>query len=362
MQLKFNLDWLKARSVPLVGLDIGTSAIKMVELSGDGQTRFQLERFVVEPLPAGAVSDGSFAEPDKVVQAIRQAWKALGTRTRTVALALPATAVISKKLLVPATLKGVELEQHVEREAAQLIPFALDEVNLDFQVLGVSPTNPADVEVLLAAARKEKVEDRVAAVEAAGLKAAVMDVETYAALAAFERVVHLLPESGQKQTVALVDVGVNAMHVQILHDAEPVYQRELSFGCSQLNNDIARRYGMTPEEAERACRTGRLPENHEIEVLQPFSETLAMEVARAFQLFTSSTQYRKVDQVVVAGGGGALPGIDEVIAQRTGIPTLIADPFCQMSLASGVERKALAQVTPTLFVACGLALRRFDTP
>jgi type IV pilus assembly protein PilM len=361
LHLNINLDWLSAKGLPILGLDISTTAVKLVELSDAGKGLLRVERYVIEPLPKDAVSDGNIANLDQVAETLRTAWKNLGTRIKNVALALPSSAVITKKILAPASLKGVDLENQIETEANQVIPFSLDEVNLDFQVLGPSPSSPDDVQVLLAAARKEKVEDRVAAVEAAGLKALIMDVESYATQTAFEQMAHLLPNSGEGQTVAIIDIGAQNMHINIFSNGELVYMREHGFGGSQLNNEIARRYGMTTEEAENAKRKGTLPESFDVEVLQPYSETLAMEIGRALQLFTTSTQYQKVDQILLAGGGAMIPGVDEVVAQRTGIPTMVVNPFSNMTVGSKVRPQQLAVDAPSLFVACGLAMRRFDS-
>jgi type IV pilus assembly protein PilM len=359
--LNINLDWLSAKSLPILGLDISTTSVKLLELSDAGKGLMRVERYVIEPLPKDAVTDGNITNLDQVAEALRSAWKQMGTRVKNVALALPASAVITKKILAPASLTGLDLENQVETEANQVIPFPLDEVNLDFQVLGPSPGNSDDVQVLLAAARKEKVEDRVAVVQAAGLKALIMDVESYASQTAFENIAHLLPNKGAEQTVAVVDIGAQNMHINVLHNNESVYLREHGFGGSQLNNEISRRYGMTSEEAESAKRRGSLPENYETEVLQPYSETLAMEIGRALQLFTSSTQYRKVDQILLAGGGAMIAGIDEVVGQRTGIPSMVVNPFANMSIGAKVRPQQLALDAPSLFVACGLAMRRFDS-
>ena len=361
MHLNINMDWLSAKSLPIIGLDISTTAVKLVELSDAGKGMLRVERYAIEPLPKDAVMDGNIANLDQVAEAVRTAWKEMGTRIRNVALALPSSAVITKKILAPASLTGIDLENQVESEANQAIPFSLDEVNLDFQVLGPATGSPDDVQILLAAARKEKVEDRVAVVEAAGLKAMILDVESFATQTAYEQIAHLLPNSGAGQTVAIIDVGAQNMHINILNDNESVYLREHGFGGNQLNNEISRRYGMTGEEAENAKRKGSLPESYDIEVLQPYSETLAMEIGRALQLFTTSTQYRKVDQILLAGGGAMIPGIDEVVAQRTGAPTLVVNPFANMAVGSKIRPQSLTADAPSLFVACGLAMRRFDS-
>ncbi|MEW6132656.1 MAG: pilus assembly protein PilM [Pseudomonadota bacterium] len=360
MKLEFNLDVFTAKSPPMLGLDIGTTSVKFVEISSIGKDQYRIENYVIESLPKDAIKEGDVSNADEVVEVLQTAWKRMGSRVKNVVMALPAAAVITKKVLLPANLAGVELETQVESEANQVIPFSLDEVNLDFQVLGPSPGSPSDVEVLIAAARKEKVEDRVMLAEAAGLKALVMDVESYATLTAYECMAGLLPNGGAGQTVAICDIGANSIHVNVLSDNESVYLREHGFGGGQLNYEISRRYGMTIEEAETAKRKGTLPESYEIEVLRPYSETLAMEIGRALQLFTSSTQYHKVDHVLLAGGGAIIPGLEEIVSARVNAPAIIANPFSSMSVGTKVRPQQLANDAPALFVAAGLAMRRFD--
>jgi type IV pilus assembly protein PilM len=306
------------------------------------------------------VTDGNIMNLEAVAETMRRAWKRMGTRAKHVAMALPAAAVITKKIIVPAGLREDELEAQVETEANQYIPFALDEVNLDFQVLGPSPSGPEDVEVLIAASRKEKVEDRVAAAESAGLKALVMDVESFATQTACEMVAQQLPNAGREQTIAVVDIGASMMHINVLHNSQSIYMREQTFGGNQLTQEIQRRYSLSSDEAEIAKRQGGLPENYESEVLQPFMDTLALEVARAIQFFFSSSQFNRVDHILLAGGCAMIPGLDEIVATRSQSSTMIANPFASMALSSRIKPKQLTLDAPALLIACGLAMRRFD--
>jgi type IV pilus assembly protein PilM len=355
-----DLSFLSPRARPLIGVDISSSSVKMVELSAASGGGYRVERYAVESLPREAVSDGNIANLDAVSEAIRRGWRRLGTSTKFVALALPASAVITKKIILPAGLRDQELEVQVESEANQYIPFALDEVNLDFQVIGPAASGADEDEVLIAASRKEKVEDRVAAAEAAGLKALVMDVESYASLSAFELVQADLPEGGQDKIIALVDAGANVMNVSVLRNGVQVYAREQAFGGFLLTQDVMRHFGMSLEEAESGKRTGSLPESYETELLRPFMDALALEVSRALQFFFTSTQFNQVDHIVLAGGCAVIPGLAETVAGRTQVDTHIANPFSGMSLSSKIRPKNLAADAPALLVACGLALRRFD--
>jgi len=351
---------LNPKARPLLGLDISSSAVKLVELAANGKEGYRVERYTIEVLPKDAVSDGNIANLDGVVDAVKRAWKRLGTSTRNVAMALPASAVITKRIIVPAGLRDDQLEIQVESEANQYIPFAIDEVNLDFQVLGPAPSVPDELEVLIAASKKERVEDRVAVADAAGLSAVVVDVESLAALAAFELIERQLPDGGKNLTIALIDAGSSVMNLTVLRNGQQVYAREQAFGGAQLTQDIARHYGMTYEEAEVAKRSGSLPEGYEGELLAPFMENLALEVSRALQFFFTSTQYNQVDHIVMAGGCAVIPGIDEVVATRTQVSTLIANPFANMVLSDRVRANSLLADASSLMVACGLALRRFD--
>ncbi len=358
MQLDLSIFGSKARA--LIGVDISSSSVKMVELASDGKNGYRVERYTIEVLPKDVVSDGNIVNLEAAAESVKRAWKKLATSTKHVAIALPAAAVIAKKIIVPAGQREEELQLQVESEANQYIPFALEEVNLDFQVLGPAPSSPDEIEVLIAASRKEKVEDRVAVVEAAGLKPTVMDVETYAILSSFELIEKQFPDGGKGQIIALVDVGANVMNLTVLRNDQQLYAREQAFGGNQLTQDIARQYGMSFEEAEAAKRSNNLPDNYEAELLRPYIESMALEVSRALQFFFTSTQFNKIDHIVLSGGCAVIPGADEVVASRTQINTIVANPFADMVLSDRVRAKNLLTDASSLMVACGLALRRFD--
>ncbi|MDR1164210.1 MAG: pilus assembly protein PilM [Candidatus Accumulibacter sp.] len=358
--MQLDLSFLSAKSPPLIGLDISSSAIKMVELSSDGKQGYCVERYAVEILPRDAVSDGNIVNLEDAAGAVQRAWRKLGTSVKHVAVAIPASQAITKKIIVPAGQREEELEILVESEANQYIPFSLDEVNLDFQVIGPAGSPLDEVEVLIAASRKEKVEDRVAVAEAGGLNPLVVDIESYAVLSAFELVKKQLLRGGSGQIVALITVGANIMSLVVMRDDQQLYARDQTFGGNQLTQDIARLYGKTFDEAEAEKRKNTLPENYESELLRPFVENFALEVSRVLQFFFTSTQYTKLDHIVLAGGCAILPGVRAAVASRTQVNTIIANPFADMSMHKRVRGKALKADAPSLLAACGLALRRFD--
>ncbi len=345
---------------PLVGMDISTSGVKLVELSETSKGEYRLERFATEPLPRGAVVDGNIENIEQVSEAVRRVWKKSGTRAKHVALGMPPASVITKKIILPGGLNEDELEVQVESEANQYIPFALDEVSLDFDVIGPAQNAPEDIEVLLAATRKEKVEDRVAVAEAAGLKATVMDIESFAARAVIDRLTAQMPNEGKGQIVALFQIGAQVTHVAMLQDGQTLYEREQPFGGHQLTQDMVRSYGLSFEEAEAKKRSGDLPDGYENEMLQPFLENAALEVTRAIQFFFTSTPYTHIDQIFLAGGCAVIPGMVEIVAERTKTSTSTVSPFKGMQLAPNIREKQLRAEAPAYLVACGLAMRRFD--
>ncbi|WP_343732042.1 pilus assembly protein PilM [Duganella sp.] len=345
---------------PLVGIDISTSSVRLVELAQGAKGELRLERYAAEPLPRNAVTDGNIENMDQVVEAVRRVWKKSGTRARHAALGMPPASVITKKIILPAGLPEDQLEVQVESEASQYIPFALDEVSLDFDVIGPAANSAEDIEVMLAASRREKVEDRVAIAEASGLKATVMDIESYAARAALDRITAQLPEGGAGQVIALFQVGAQVTHISVMLDGATVYEREQPFGGNTLTQDIVRSYGLSFDEAEARKKTGDLPDNYQAELLTPFLESAALEVTRAIQFFYTSTPYTRVDQLFLAGGCALIPGLLELVASRTRISSAVISPFKGMTLGPSVRESQLRLDAPAYLVACGLALRRFD--
>lgn len=357
--LKGHFDLLRAKTPPLLGMDISSTAVKMVELIDAGKEGLRLERYAIELLPRDAVVDGNIAEIEAVANCARRAFNRLDTRTRNVAMALPVSAVVTKKMYLPAGLSEHEMEAQVETEANQYIPFPLDEVNLDFQVLGPAPQSQDEVEVLLAASRKDKVEDRVAVAEAAGLRAVVMDVESFATQTAFELITEQSPDVAQ-QPIAVFDIGAQLMRLHVMREGQIIYSREQPFGGNLLTQDIQNRFNLPADEAEIAKRNCALPAEYGPELLEPFKENLALEVSRALQFFYTSTQYNQVARLVLAGGCAALSGIAQAVFDRTQVETVVGNTFARMACSPKVRARNLAQDAPALFVACGLAMRRFD--
>ncbi len=355
-----NLEGLFAKKrPPLIGIDISSSAVKVLELSKTGE-QFRVERYAVEPLPQNAVVEHQITEVEQVADAVERAVKRSGSKCKNVAVAVPAAHVITKTIKMAANITDQDRQTQIEMEADHYIPYPLDEVNLDYQVLGASESNPEEVDVLLAACRKEIVDDYLAVVQSPGLNPLIVDVETYAMENAFGLIASHMPGGGMEKTVAVLDVGATTTNINAIHNNRSVYTRDHTFGGRQLTEEIQRRYGLSYEEAGLAKKQGGLPDNYQTDVLRPFMEAMCQEIMRALQFFYSSTPFNSVDQIVLAGGCAQIPGIDELVAARIGVPTIVANPFASMALSSRVKAQLLGNDAPSLMISCGLALRSFD--
>jgi len=344
---------------PLLGIDISSSSVKLVELGRLRTGELVLEHCAIEPLESGWISDGNIEKFDEVAEALRRLLRKSGTKTKNVAMALPASAVITKKIILPGGLPDKELEAQVESEANQYIPFSLDEVSLDFCVIGPNANAPGDIDVLIAASRKEKVSDRQGLAEAAGLKPVIMDVESYASRMAAGRVIAKLPNEGQDLLVALFEVGALTTSMQVLRNEEVLYERDQNFGGAQLTQLLVRQYGFTVDEAEVKKRSGELPADYPTAVMAPFIESLSQEIGRALQFFFTSTPHHKIDHILLAGGSSGLTGMTAAVTHQTSFPCAVINPFDGMEIGPAVPARKVSREGPSYLTATGLALRRF---
>ena len=354
------LDLLLGRKhVPMIGLDISSSSAKLVELGRSATGDYVLERLASEPFEKGWITDGQIEKFDEVVAAVRKLLDKSGTKTRLVVMAMPQSAVITKRINLPAGLRDEELALQVESEANQYIPFSLDEVSLDFCVIGPSPTSGGDIEVLIAASRKERVQDRQGLAEAAGLKPVVLDIESHASLLAISRVVATLPNEGRDALIALFEIGADTTSLKVLREGEMLYDRDQAFGGSQLTTLISRQYGFSFEEAEIKKLAGELPDDYENAILAGFVDSLSQEIGRALQYFFTSTPHHKVHYVMLAGGTATLPGLKDRVTELTGFAAMVVNPFDGMKIGSAVREAKVRKESPSYLTACGLAMRRF---
>jgi type IV pilus assembly protein PilM len=345
---------------PLLGLDITTSSIKLIELSMSGG-QYRVESYAAEPTPQNAVNEKAIVDVDAVGEAISRAAKRAGAHSREVAIAISGDAAITKVIQMPRSLRESELEAQVELQADQYIPFPMDEVAYDFEVLGPSEKDPEAQDVLLVATRSENVEQRRAAVTAAGLTTRIVDVEAFALENACRLMTHQMPDGGIDRSIAVIDFGASSTTFSILRNLKVVYTRDFAFGGQQLTEDIMRTYGLSIEEAGRAKKEGGLPGNYQSEVLDPFIDDMTQQVSRSLQFYLASGAGRdQPEKILICGGCANVPGVADVIASRVGIAAEKGDPLGQMKLSSRARAQAVQRDATALLTACGLALRSFD--
>ena len=353
------LGLFRDKSNVLLGLDISSTSVKLLELSRSGD-RYRVEAYGVEPLPPNAVVEKNISDVEGVGDAVKRLISRSKASTNQVAVAVAGSAVITKTIEMEASLDDTEMENQIIVEADQYIPYPLDEVAIDFEVQGVSERNSEQVEVLLAACRRENVELREAALDLSGAKARIVDIEAHAMKRAFELIKPQLGSNADDLVVAILDIGATMTTLSVLADDRSIYTREQLFGGKQLTEEIQRRYSLSFEEAGLAKKQGGLPDDYEQECLPTFKEAVLQQVTRSLQFFFSSSQYDDVDYIVLAGGTSSIDGLAEIIENKLGTPTIIANPFIDMSLASKVDADALANDAPAMMISCGLAMRSFD--
>ncbi|HYW92514.1 MAG TPA: pilus assembly protein PilM [Gammaproteobacteria bacterium] len=350
----------RRRHRPLIGLDISSTAVKLVELSGNRE-KMRVDAYAAVGLPPNCVVEKQVAEPEAVGDAIRRAVKLAGTRNKQAVAAVGGASVITKVITMPAGLKDQEMEEQIRVEADQHIPYPLEDVGLDFEVLGPTEDEESMVNVLLAACRADDIESRVAAIELGGLECKIMDIDAFALENACHLLTHQMINEGRDQTVAVIDIGATTTTMNVLHDGKIVYTRDQAFGGKQLTEDIMNHYGLSFEEAGKAKKQGGLPDNYESEILKPFTQDTIQQINRALQFFFSSnSDIDRVDQILVAGGCANIEGLERAVQDELEIPAEIAAPFAAMSIAARAKPRQLRADGPALMAACGLSMRSFD--
>ncbi len=349
-----------SRSNTLIGLDITTSSIKLLELTQSGKS-YRAECYAAEATPPNSINEKSIVDAEAVGEAIRRAVKRSGSKAQEAAIAISGDSAITKVIQMPGNLGPNELEGQVEIQADQYIPFPMEEVSFDFELMGPSVTDPSMNDVLLVATRTENVDQRLAAVEAAGLKARIVDVEAFALENACHLLTHQMPDGGLDHLIALVDFGASNTTFSVLQDMRVIYTRDFSFGGQQLTEEIMRTYGLSLEDAGRAKKEGGLPSNYDPEVLDPFIDDMTQQVSRSLQFFLASGGGREQpDQILVCGGCANIPGVADMISSKVGIPAEIGDPLGYMKISSKAKSQGVRKDATALLTAFGLALRAFD--
>jgi type IV pilus assembly protein PilM len=341
-----------------MGLDIGSSSIRLLQLSRHGSA-YRIEHFAIESLPQGVIVEKSVQDIEAISGAIQTAVRNSGSNSKYCAVAVSGSAVFTKAISLPANLADADIESQVQIEANQYIPYPLDEISLDFEVLGPSPRNADMVDILLAASKNENVESRQDALETLGLKARVVDVESFAIANAFE-LIREREGIRSTETVGIFDIGYDLSTLLILRNGRVIYTRDHPFGGNQLIEEIMRRYDMSAEQATFFMRGEPGPENFEDEVMEPFMLNVVHQISRALQFYSSSAEFSNIRTMYLAGSMASMKGLPDIVEQELGIKTGVADPIAGLEISPSISVAALTRNAPNLMVAMGLALRGFD--
>jgi len=343
---------------PVIGLDIGSTSVRLLQLSSHG-SGFRIDHFAIEPLGEGVVVDKAVQDVEAISNAISRAIKASGTRAKSCAIAVSGSAVFTKTISLPSNLAEADIESQVQIEANQYIPYPLNEVSLDFEVLGPSARNADLIDILLAASKSENVESRQDAIDAAGLKAKVVDVEAFAIANAFE-LIRKRDGVSRTEAVGVFDIGFDLTTLLVIKGGQVIYTRDHPFGGHQLLEETQRRYDMTPEQAAFFERNEQAPDDFEEEVLEPFQLNVVHQISRALQFYASSNEYSNISTIYLSGGTASLRGLAPMVQRELGMTTRTADPVTGMEIAQNVAVTALKRNANNLMIAMGLALRGFD--
>ncbi|KOR30321.1 hypothetical protein TI04_06325 [Achromatium sp. WMS2] len=360
-------DFLSRKKFPLVGVDITNTSIKLVELSRSGRgssTRYRLESYGIEPLPPGSVVERNISNAGDIGDALASLVKSSGTKAKWAAIAVPSNTSITKVIQADAKMSEAELEAYIRERADEHIPSKNDgnsEPNLDFQIKGPSENNPGSIDVLFVASAEDVILSRKEILDIAGLKAAVVDVEVYALERACIEMLDIFAHGAEDQNIAIMDIGATTTSLIVISNRECIFNREMhNFGGQQLTIDIQTRYGVSIDDAEKAKLKGGLPDNYDSEVLARFKDAVASQIELAVDKFYESNTRNRIDHLVLAGGVASIMGLDEVVERKLNVPTTVANPFANASVAPRVRSTNLGEHAPALMTAVGLALRAFD--
>lgn len=348
----------------MIGLDIGTDCVKMVEL-GQKKDVVMVERCAIQPLPEGALLDGAIVKADEVAQAIKSCHAKLGSKSKSVAIALPISAVVIKRLNIGLDLNEDQAEEEVTAQIGGMLPFDAAEANIDFQLMppaleslgedGQSQTQA----VLAVAVKREKLDEWTSVVEDAGLRVVIADSESFAYHTALQELLDRREESVADKNWALVSIGHNNMSFVVLRNGEVIYSRDASFGLANLASEVMMQFGVDESVATAIVKGDRPePEGYE-RALAGYVESAAQEIQRAFQLFVTSTSYTDIDGVLVHEEGASIDGISDLVSEQLQTRCWNFNPFDGLEIGPDVNAQD-DKLFGRLVVACGLAYRRFD--
>jgi len=341
----------------LIGLDIGSRSIKTAEIVETKRGR-TLKNFGIVDIAHGAIEEGTINDPEIVAESIQQLLKSCGIKENNVAVSIGGYSVIVKKIIIQ-TMAEEQLQETIHFEAEQYIPFDISDVNLDFQILGESESNPNQMDVVLVAAKKEMVDDYINLVNLAGLNPCIIDVEAFALQNCFETNYDF-----QKENIALIDIGASKTSLNILKDAVSVFMRDVSLGCGQINQKIMSLIECTFEEAEE-LKYGNKPDRLSPDDLKGIVSSVVSdwctEIRRALDFFYSTYPEDKIKRIVLSGGGANIAEFRDLLATEASAEVETMNPFLSFPIENKkIDEEYIKQIAPQAAICMGLAIRKVD--
>ncbi len=346
--------WGKKKDV--IGLDIGCSSVKLVELRED-KKGYKLQNLAISPLPPEAIVDGALMDSVTIIDTIRDVIANSKTKTKDVVASVSGHSVIVKKISLP-LMTEAELEESIQWEAERYIPFDINDVNIDFQIFGAAPENPEVMDVVLVAAKKDIINDYVSVIMESGLNPVIIDIDSFA----LENMLAINYEVAKEETVAIVNVGASVTNINIIKNNISAFTRDIFKGGNQITEEIQRQLHVDHEEADKIKVGSKVDATSQsvIEnVLKTASESLAVEIGNSLDFFQSTTTYEKIARLYLSGGGSKIKGFDIALQQQIGIPVEIANPFKKVDYSGkNFDLEYLREIGPIMAVGVGLASRK----
>ena len=339
----------------VIGLDIGSSSVKLVELR-EGKNGYKLQHLAISPLPPEAIVDGALMDSVTIIDTIRDLVSST-TKTRDVVTSVSGHSVIVKKITLPFMTER-ELRDSINWEAERHIPFDINDVNLDFQILGAGSENPDLMDVILVAAKKDIINDYISVVMEAGLSPLVVDIDAFA----LENMVGINYDIDRDDMVAIVNVGASVTNITILKNNVSAFTRDVFKGGNQITEEIQRQLHVDYEEAEK-MKVGQKSDSSSQgvveEVLKSASESLAVEIGNSIDFFQSTGTYQKISRLFLSGGGSKVKDFDGILQQQIGVPVEMANPFKRIEYSEkDFDLEYLRDIGPVMAVGVGLASRK----
>jgi len=346
--------FLLKKKKEVIGIDIGSSAVKLVQLK-DLKGTYQLLNAGIVPLPPEAIVDNTLMDSASIVSAIRNLVASLGVKVRNVACSISGNSVIIRKILLPA-MPSEELEDQITWEAEQYIPFDINDVNMDFQILSPDSVDPAKMNVLLVASKKDIINDYVAVFNEAGLQLSVVDVDSFTIQNAFEA----NHDVGPDEVAALINIGASVMNINIVKSGITLFTRDVQMGGNLYTEEIQKQMGLSSPEAESMKMLARETGNSVLlEVLAKVNETITQEIRRSLDFYNSTASEDRITRIFMSGGCSKMHNLLEIVGDRLGLPVEMIKPFAKLKYnEKDFDPEYLEEIGPLMAVTVGLAIRR----